>query len=111
MRIAPLRRSPGRMERIPEQHECINGKARIRCHDVGRYTPSHGLAADNEEVSGGIELTSHRVYHRAITRFKQRPAIRQPPSLLAVQEVEGDDIEAGSTEGAREVDDERTALA
>ena len=72
---------------------------------------AHGLAADEQRPLRAVDLRADRVDDRAITRLERRRAIRNPPALLGVEEVEGDDVDAQRRQPAGEVDHEGAALA
>ena len=56
-------------------------------------------------------MLAGRANHRAVAVFERRTPIRKPSSLLGVEKIEGDDVDAEIRQRAGELDHERAVLA
>src|SRR5436190_1750372 len=69
VRIAPFVRLPGRMKRVPEQHETVDWKLRLRRRQLCRHSPAHRLSTDEQGFTRGFNALPRLLDHRGITGF------------------------------------------
>jgi hypothetical protein len=103
-------RLPRRVQWVPEQHDCIDRQTCIGGGNLRSNPSTHRLSANSKKRPGALEFIPHAGDHRTIAGFEGGGAIRTSALLFCVQEVESDDVEAGSTEGFREGDHEGASL-
>jgi hypothetical protein len=110
MSVTTLARPARRMEWIPEEHQAAQGKIGIGCGDLGRDSPAHGLPADKQRLTRGGHFVSNPIDDRSITGLEQGCLIWHPATLLCIEEVERDDVDALPRDRFREIDHESALL-
>jgi len=111
MRGAQLLRLAGRMERVAERHDATDAELLrvIARREVRRDAAAHRLAAD--EHARPAEMASGCNNRGAITRVELLGAIRNATTLLRVEEIEREDVDAAVGQSLRKIGDERTLLS
>jgi len=111
MRGAQLLRLAGRMQRIAECHDTTDaarvgviGRRKMRCDAA-----AHRLASDEHRRS--VEMVPGCDDRGAITGVEFLGAIRNATTLLGVEEVEREDVDAAFGQPSREVGDECALLS
>jgi hypothetical protein len=109
--VAQLVRPARRVQRIPKQHDSIDGQRPIRRGHVRRDTSAHRLATDEQMLVGARDRFARARDHLRIAHLEHRLTIGNPAALLHVGKIEREDIDAERRECLRERHHERAALS